>query len=312
MRCFGIITLLLLGGILFAGFEILQEESSTLTVRQCDGRTLVLTKKSERTVICYASLAQVWYCAGGSAVGISQVSSKNTLPPAARELPAVGGTTMPNAEKVLSMRPALVLLNAKYERHRAFQRILDRSGVESMLLEYNTYDDFLKLFDLFSRLNGSIGPEAAAKRIAEEVDAVCSRARREPAVRFAVLFVTADGFSAEPSAMQNALMASRLGGVNILKSSARTRQKLSMEALLAADPEVIFLVTPAAGEEDRRNAVRPLLAHPAWKRLSAAECGRVHVLPSELFLFQPGPRFPEAFRLLARLLHPGTDFGPAR
>ena len=297
-------------GTLPAEFEILNETAEAVTVRQCDGRTRVLHRNPERTVICYASLAQVWYCAGGKAVGISQVRSKETLPPQARSLPAVGGTTTPNSEKVLSLKPELVLLNAKYERHYAFQRILDDAGVESILLNYRTYDDFLKLLDLFSRLNGQKASEnERVRKITVAVDTLCKRAAEERKVRFAMLFITENSFSLEPSGMQNALIASRLGGENILSSNASTRQKLSMEALLLADPEVIFMVTPVLREEDREKIAAPVLKHPAWKQLSAVRNGRVHLLPSELFLFQAGTRFPEAFRMLAELLHPGADFG---
>lgn len=314
MRGIGIILIIaaviLPCGSLPAEFEILSETTDAITVRQCDGETRILHRNPKRTVICYASLAQVWYCAGGKAVGISQVRSKETLPPEARDLPAAGGTTTPNSEKVLSLKPELVLLNAKYERHHAFQRILDNSGVESILLDYRTYDDFLKLLDLFSRLNGlKVSENETVRKITVAVDALCKRTAEERKVRFAMLFITGNSFSLEPSGMQNALIASRLGGENILPSNASTRQKLSMEALLMADPEVIFMVTPVSREEDRKKVAAPLLNHPAWKQLSAVRNDRVHLLPSELFLFQAGPRFPEAFRMLAELLHPGVDFG---
>ena len=53
---------------------------------------------------------------------------------------------------------------------------------------------------------------------------------------------------------------------------------------------------------------RDFMERPAWKTLSAAKNGRVHFLPVDLFLYMPGPRYPEAFRELAKLLYPGKEF----
>ncbi len=76
---------LLLSGPL--GAEVVSEESGILTYRQPDGMEVRLRKHPKRTVIGFASLAQVWYLAGGEAVGIPLVRSLETLPPAARGLP---------------------------------------------------------------------------------------------------------------------------------------------------------------------------------------------------------------------------------
>ena len=45
-------------------------------------------------------------------------------------------------------------------------------------------------------------------------------------------------------------------------------------------------------------------SQPAWKEMKAAKCSRVHFLPTELFLYLPGPDYPKAFRHLKNLLYP--------
>ena len=52
---------------------------------------------------------------------------------------------------------------------------------------------------------------------------------------------------------------------------------------------------------------RDYTTQPAWRELKAAKNNRVHFLPSELFLYMPGPDYPQAFRYLAGLLYPDTE-----
>ena len=44
-----------------------------------------------------------------------------------------------------------------------------------------------------------------------------------------------------------------------------------------------------------------------WKAVKAEKEKRVHFLHADLFLNQPGTRYPEAFRYLAKLLYPGWE-----
>ena len=67
---------------------------------------------------------------------------------------------------------------------------------------------------------------------------------------------------------------------------------------------MILVVTMGNEKALRTKFEREFCAHPAWKELRAARGGRVHFLPPELFLFMPGPEYPEAFRQLASLLYP--------
>lgn len=64
---------------------IVSEDESSLTFRQNDGTEVILPKRPGSTVICYSSLVQVWYAAGGTAVAIpaSRRGTPCPRPPAA-------------------------------------------------------------------------------------------------------------------------------------------------------------------------------------------------------------------------------------
>ena len=288
--------------------EVVNEDAATIGYRQPDGAIVTLHKHPKRVVICHGSLVQVWYAAGGTAVGIPHVVSTNTLPEAARKLPIVGIMPTPNPEKILMLKPGLVLLINKLERHHAVAEVLNRAGVETVLLDYANYSDFASLFDFFGRLNGMPGSaRAEAKRIADGVDAICRKSRELPAPTVAIVFAAAAGFRLESEHSSTGIMLNMLGGKNIASGMKQSRVNFSYEQLFVDDPEVIFIITMGNAEALKEKFRREIMSQSAWKVLRAAKSGRVHFLPPELFLYQAGTRYPEAFRYLAELLHPKPE-----
>lgn len=290
--------------------ETVGEDAATIAYRQPDGNVVTLHKNPKRVVICYASLVPVWYAAGGSAVGIPRVPSADALPEAVRGLPVIGSIFTPNPEKILMLKPDLALLLGRYERHAAVAGILNRAGVETVLLEYANYADFSSLFDFFCNLNGA-PPAALAekKRIAGEVEAVCRKAAKKPGPTAAIVFAAPAGFKLEGEHSNTGTILKMLGGKNIASDAGQARVNFSYERLFVDDPEVIFIVTMGEAEALKEKFRSEIMSQGAWKELRAAKSGRVHFLPTELFLYQAGTRYPEAFRHLAELLYPEPEGG---
>ena len=84
----------------------------------------------------------------------------------------------------------------------------------------------------------------------------------------------------------------------------------SYEQLLMDDPEVIFIIMMGPHEMLQEKFRNEFMSQPAWKELKAAISGRVHVLPTELFLYLPGPDYPQEFRHLKKLLYPEEAVRP--
>jgi len=306
MRVLWILILLAAGCGLAA--EVVKEDAETIAYRQPDGSVVTLHKQPKRVVICYASLVPVWYAAGGSAIGVPRVASADAMPEAARELPVIGSISTPNPEKILMLKPDLALLLGRYERHAAVAEILNRARVETVLLEYANYTDFASLFDFFCNLNGA-PPAALAekKRISGEVEAACRKAAEKPGPTAAIVFASPAGFKLESEHSNTGTILKMLGGKNIAAGVDQPRVNFSYERLFVDDPEVIFIVTMGSSEELKEKFRREIMSQGAWKELRAAKSGRVHFLPAELFLYQAGTRYPEAFRHLAQLLYPELE-----
>ena len=78
-----------------------------------------------------------------------------------------------------------------------------------------------------------------------------------------------------------------------------------LEAILAADPDFIFVVLQGSDPTDAREALeRSLLSNPAWSSLRAVREGRFHTLDHTLYNVKPNARWGEAYEGLADILYP--------
>jgi iron complex transport system substrate-binding protein len=89
------------------------------------------------------------------------------------------------------------------------------------------------------------------------------------------------------------------GGVNIASEASSAYPRLSLEDVIAHDPECI--VFPVGAEEgipaDEQQEWR------RWSQLSAVKHNRLIAVPSVL-IDRPGPRLVEGLELLAKAIHP--------
>jgi iron complex transport system substrate-binding protein len=88
------------------------------------------------------------------------------------------------------------------------------------------------------------------------------------------------------------------GGVNIAAPAGVAYPKLSMEAVLKEDPEVLIFPSETVPRSEQQQWLR-------WDTLSAVKLRRFHEVSSSL-LNRPGPRIIEGLEQLARAIHPET------
>jgi len=280
----------------------------TVSYRQLDGKTVAVKVGPQRVVIGYGSLAKVWDLAGGRAVAVPSLPSKDALPESMRDLPSSGTPQVPNVEAIAAMKPDLVLLMGHLPRHRDCAELLGSMKIGTVCVTYNTYKDFHELLEFFCRVNGrELNDVPEAKKIITDVQAVCAGVKGRPAPRCALLFASAAGFSLEPRSSNNGIMLEMLGGKNILEKSSGRRVKFSYEKLLMENPDVIFVVTMGKAPALKKKFEKEFASQPAWKSMKAAKNNRVHFLPPQLFLYMAGPDYPEAFRYMAELLYPDPE-----
>ncbi len=293
------------------GFEnplILAETVEIITAFDFDGNEVVLTKHPERVIPNHTSMLGLWYLAGGTSVGRPETRRGTGIPEGAKDLETTGSVVHPNTEKILSLGPDFVILS-NIDNHRNLQVILDDVGIESIILSYDNYSDFVHILDLFARLVGNREVvEEIVPELHREVQSIIEKFADRPETKFLSLFASPRSASAELNTAHTAHIASLLGGINIAEINAPERgQKritLSLEHIVDRDPDVIFVTPMGDVSEIEEKLKEDLMSNQAWAGLEAVREGRVHYLPTEYFLYKPNDQFPEAFEYMAKILYP--------
>jgi iron complex transport system substrate-binding protein len=93
-------------------------------------------------------------------------------------------------------------------------------------------------------------------------------------------------------------MVTMAGGSNIAHDAKSEYPQLGLEALVAADPQIIILNDAAYGATAAAVAKRP-----GWTSLSAVKEQKVYPIDDAL-VSRPGPRLADGLVAMAKLIHP--------
>jgi iron complex transport system substrate-binding protein len=247
--------------------------------------------------------------AGGRVVGVGDYCF---YPPEATRLSRIGGEYNPNFERILALKPDLLIAQGRAEKLGDFCR---RNAVP--ILCTNT-DTLGTLRSGLRELGQAAGLEAEADRLGArllvELAAVASRVAGRPRPKvFLCMNHTPGSLRGLSTAHGGSLLSELLdiaGGENVLGDIALAYPPVSKDQLLERQPDVILDLH--AGEELSDEARRLLLADwQAMASLPAVRSGRVYVLTDDSLLI-PGPRVPAVARRLAEVLHPEAMAGCAR
>jgi iron complex transport system substrate-binding protein len=230
-------------------------------------------------------------CVLGHCDSLVAVDDFSNWPEQVKRLPHVGGLEDANIERIVALKPDLVLLTAS---SRAGPR-LQALGVHVVAMEPKTLDDVHAVFDKIGTL---LGEEAAARREWGRMnDGIAQAAASVPASRKGerVYFEVDSGPYAAGEISHIGELLKRLGAKNIVPASLGSVPKLNPEFVVRADPQVIVISTREAGEMRRR---------PGWERITAIRENHVCALDTaqDDVVTRPGPRLVDAARILAACL----------
>src|SRR4030095_10219699 len=117
------------------------------------GKTVKLARPAQRIVTIAPSLAEVAFAAGAGryVVGVARYSD---FPPAVRKIPEVGDAVSVDLERIVALRPDLVLAWKSGNRTRAFER-LERLGYPVYVAEPSRLQDIPRVLREIGTLAGT-------------------------------------------------------------------------------------------------------------------------------------------------------------
>ena len=98
-----------------------------------------------------------------------------------------------------------------------------------------------------------------------------------------------------------------LGAVNIADSDTSLLEDLSLERIIADDPDYIFVVFQGSDQAAAQKTLdAALTSNPAWDTLSAVQNGHFYLMEKELYHLKPNARWGEAYQKVADILYPAA------
>ena len=163
------------------------------------------------------------------------------------------------------------------------------------------------VWDDIARVGAALGVDAQPVRdgLLARVAAIAERAKALPPKR--VLTVE---WSDPPMTAGNWVpeLVTLAGGIDTLGADGGHSPRITVEAVVDADPDAIVLM-PCGYDLPRTEADgRALLADPAWAGLRASRTGEVYAIDGNAYFNRPGPRLVESLEILAEIIHP-AHFG---
>ena len=98
-------------------------------------------------------------------------------------------------------------------------------------------------------------------------------------------------------------MLDELGVNNIADERGELTGALSLEAIIEADPDYMFITT-MGNEAAAIEHMDSMLTSEGWRELSCVKESNYAYLPKELFHFKPNSRWADAYKMLVELLYP--------
>lgn len=252
------------------------------------GKTLLLPHPARRIITLAPFLTELVFAAGAGdrLVGVSAYSD---FPPAAKTKPQVGDAAGLDLERLLALKPDLVLM-WQSGNHPADADRLAKLGIPVLVLDAQKLADVPRLLRLIGQ---TVGSGSAAQDAAQAFEARLAQltlryqSRRKVSVFLEIwhqplMTVSGAHFLSD--------VVARCGGLNVFASAATLTPTIGLESLLVADPEAII----SSGSNLQEN----------WapqQRLRAVAQGRVFAVNSD-WLHRQSPRILDGMQRVCELL----------
>ena len=238
------------------------------------GRSLTLSRPAERIISLTPHMTELLFAAGAGGKIVGTVEYSN-YPPAARRIARIGDNAQLDLERIVAMKPDLVVVWQYGNAQRQLDKLL-RLGIPVYYNEPRRLPDIARAIEQLGRLAGT---EAVALPAAQAFTARLADLRRRYASRSPVtLFyqiwdkplLTINGAHLISDVIE------LCGGKNVFAGLKLLTPEISTEAVLAADPEAIGGGTAEAGQTAELDAWKQ------WPRLKAVARGNLFVIQADI------------------------------
>jgi iron complex transport system substrate-binding protein len=263
------------------------------------GIALHAQSRPERIVSIIPSTTEMLF-AMGAGPRVIGVGNFDRYPPEALTRPKVGGLIDPDVERIISLKPDLVVV---YGTQNDLRTQLERAGIPMFLYQHAGLPDITATIrELGARIGSVRESRALADRIEAEIADVRKRVAGRPRPRTLVVFgrdaETLRGIYASGAVGFLHDMLDAAGGTNVFADVKRQSIQTTSELAVARAPDVIIEI----GVDTASTSGRNLRAWETLPSIPAVRNKRIYQLRGD-GMMNPGPRISASVRRMAEVLH---------
>jgi iron complex transport system substrate-binding protein len=260
---------------------------------------VALDAQARRVVSIIPATTEMLF-AMGAGDRVVAVGTYDKFPPEVEKLPRVGALLDPDVERIIALRPDLVVL---YGTQQDLRTQLERARIPYYDYTHRGLPDISETIrSLGARVGVADRANALAARLDKQIADVRASVAGRPRVRTLVVFGRERGSlrGIDASGGYGFLhdMLEAAGGANVLADIKTQAVQMSTEMVLARAPDVILELHYGRGDAA---TIADLKAWDALPSIPAVKNKRVYILQGEEFVV-PGPRVGAATERLAKTL----------
>jgi iron complex transport system substrate-binding protein len=259
------------------------------------GRRVSLPARVTRVISLAPNLTEIVFAVGAGDRLVGRTSYCD-YPPEAKAVADVGDTRTPGLERIIALRPQVVLISTASQLE-VFTQQLQNQNIAVFVTDPRDLEGVYRSIQQVGEILGQKEQaDLLVKKMRERASAVETAVKDKQPVR---VFYQASGeplYTAGHDAFVTDLMK-RAGATSVTADVPGAWPKYSNESALAARPEAIIL--PSGGSMGSANSA----VTEALRQSPAALHGRVYKINDD-YLARPGPRVIDGLEAIARALHP--------
>ncbi len=266
----------------------------------------VIVASHDRVATLIGSFADVWILSGGKLTATAADTWESFELDLDESVINLGSLQKPNAELIIAAQPDFVIASSNIEAHVELEPILTQAGITVAYFCVNQFEDYLHMLDICTNITER--KDLYQKNGVEVGNHIQEVLKRVDGSSPKILFLRASTSGIKVKGSNGTVggeILKSLGSVNIADSDKSILDTLSLESIIVANPDYIFLTCQGSDmEKIMSNVEKNLTDNPAWSSLRAVSEEKYYVLDKSLYNQKPNARWGEAYEKLADILYP--------
>ncbi|HEY6803152.1 MAG TPA: cobalamin-binding protein [Pyrinomonadaceae bacterium] len=272
--------------------------SPTATTREIiddEGHHLSLPATVDRVVSLAPNLTEIVFAVGGGKTLVGDTTYCD-YPAEAKSIEKVGDTANPSIERIIALRPQIVLVSTSSQLE-VFTQQLKGHDIQVFVTDPRDLEGVFRSMTKIGEIVGTTNEaNALVAQLRQRVNLVETAVKGKPKLRIFYQLSAEPLYTAGHDSFVNDLF-NRAGAESVTANVPGAWPRYSAESALAAKLEAIILPTGGSMGAANSSVVEALRNSPAVK------AGKVYKINDD-HLNRPGPRLVDGLEEMAKALHP--------